>query len=660
MINYFEKMTFVDLVKFPFIKKNFFTEVSSDIYYFNITRLAAIALPFFNSFRSQKILRLDFEMISIRADNNELQRLKIYREDIVEFSDQLEKSEVLNKFRSHNNNTPRLHSYLTKGVVDGEISVDGSVNRSLYIITVVKWHLDLINAEAANLILQNRTWAPLLETFATRQNINLKIKRNLFLTLRTRLKVFLSLSYYPRLYFILKNLKYLSSDRIIHKPTKPTIFVDGRGDLHFKNDGKNSDFFWEMNSTFDKSRIVYKYLTADQKKQLHNYGVLPVSGSARFRNVLSIPKVKKRRGLYSIAKDEYSELNHMIRTYRSNFAYWRSFFKKYNTKVYFSWYKFDNSHMAVADALQSEGGISILWQMALNAIQESMCKTDTDILLSYSSHCAGVDKKISSNYNYNIITGYPKDYAKNFAMGDAYKIRNLLKSNGAKNIVCVLDENSLDDSRWHTGHKYQIENYSFILENLLRDKHLGVIFKPKRSIDLRKRIGEEVWSMLEKAKDTGRCYIFDETIGFTTLSTPIVACLASDLCIHSHLCAGTAGLESALAGIPTILIDREFTPASILNDLPKDHVVFNNWCDAIAGMNEYFSSKNRDKEFGNWSLILDDLDPFQDGLAAQRIGDLIESLFEGFKNNYSREEIMMRSVEKYAKKWGSDKIIEPT
>ena len=286
-----------------------------------------------------------------------------------------------------------------------------------------------------------------------------------------------------------------------------------------------------------------------------------------------------------------------------------------------------------------------------------MCKTDIDILFSYSNHCANIDKKINSNFRYNIISGHPKDYAINESMGSAIKLKNHLKSNGAKNIVCVLDENSVDDSRWHTGHQYQKDNYSFILKNLLQNEDMGVIFKPKRFINLRKRLGEEIWFLLEKAIKTGRCYIFDETKGYTTLATPIVACLASDLCIHSHLCAGSAGLESALAGIPTILIDRECATASLLTELPEGSVVFSNWNDAIDGVNDYFSANSKDKKFGNWSSIIEDLDPFRDGLGAKRMGDFLESLFLGFEEGLDREEVMMRAVERYADKWGSDKII---
>ena len=595
-------------------------------------------------------------MTQIRAENNELQRLRIYREDLVIINQRIKENQNFKTYSEQGHLPERLENYILRGLTGGEISVKGTINRSLFLIQVLAWHMRSKKTNEVNLFLEDRTWIPILREFAHKENINLFVTRNFLLIIFNKLKIIFSVSNYPRLYFLLKNLRYFSFDIQKIKNDLPTIFVEGRGDIHFKNDGNNSDFFWEMNSDFRKDRIIYHHKTHEQKRALNQYGIRSISGNAKFGDAFDVLKYKGNKPL-SLLKKEYSEINYLINTYQSNYLHWRSLFRKYNTKVHFSWYKFDKSHMAIADAIKSVGGVSILWQLALNAIQETMCKTDTDILFSYSSHCANIDKKINSSFKFNIITGYPKDYAIKASFKSSLELRNLLYSNGAKNIVSVLDENSLADSRWHTGHKLQRENYSYILENLLKKDDMGLIFKPKRFIDLKERLGGDVWSLLQKGVETGRCFIFDETKGFTTLATPIVASLASDLCIHSHLCAGSAGLESALTGTPTILIDRESTPVSILNKLKKGSVVFDNWPDAIDALNIHFSSQNKDEEFGNWSSIIDDLDPFRDGLGAMRMGNFLESMFKGFDKGLKREDVMNLAVKEYSDKWGSDKII---
>ena len=56
--------------------------------------------------------------------------------------------------------------------------------------------------------------------------------------------------------------------------------------------------------------------------------------------------------------------------------------------------------------------------------------------------------------------------------------------------------------------------------------------------------------------------------------------------------------------------------------------------------------------FGDWSPIIDDLDPFRDRKAAHRVNSFLSSLLDGYKAGYRREEILENSVETYAKKVG--------
>ena len=133
--------------------------------------------------------------------------------------------------------------------------------------------------------------------------------------------------------------------------------------------------------------------------------------------------------------------------------------------------------------------------------------------------------------------------------------------------------------------------------------------------------------------------------------------LASDVCIHGHLSAGTAALECALEGIPTLLIDREGAPYSKLSELPKEKVVFQDWPSAIDSMLLHFNSPEGLPGFGDWSSIIDELDPFRDGMAANRMGTYLKWLIDGFDDNLDKEVVMLNAAKMYIKKWGSDKII---
>ena len=163
--------------------------------------------------------------------------------------------------------------------------------------------------------------------------------------------------------------------------------------------------------------------------------------------------------------------------------------------------------------------------------------------------------------------------------------------------------------------------------------------------------------LLEKAEATGRCYIYEDSGRYTTSAPPVLAGLSADICIHGHLCAGSAAFECALEGLPTLLIDREGSPSSKLYDLPEGKVIFRDWPSAINATLEYFNSHENIPDFGDWSSIIDDLDPFRDGMAAYRMGTYLQWLIEGFENNLDREAIMTNAAERYKIKWGQDKVI---
>jgi hypothetical protein len=115
-------------------------------------------------------------------------------------------------------------------------------------------------------------------------------------------------------------------------------------------------------------------------------------------------------------------------------------------------------------------------------------------------------------------------------------------------------------------------------------------------------------------------------------------------------------LECGLEGLPTLLIDREGAPASKLNELPEGKVVFKDWPSTIDAMMEHFNTSGVIPDFGNWSSIIDDLDPFRDGLAAKRIGDYLQWFLQGYKQGLDKESIMENAAIRYRKEWGMIKF----
>ena len=137
------------------------------------------------------------------------------------------------------------------------------------------------------------------------------------------------------------------------------------------------------------------------------------------------------------------------------------------------------------------------------------------------------------------------------------KLRNILHSNGVKKIVSVFDGNSTSiDLRWHSGNEIQKENYEYIILEMFKNKQLGIIFKPKAPQTLKKRLGR-VYDLLLKAKETGRCIILENKTEYHSPIPPILAGLASDICVHCDLSSRSSALECAAAKKNVLLLDRE-------------------------------------------------------------------------------------------------------
>jgi hypothetical protein len=393
-----------------------------------------------------------------------------------------------------------------------------------------------------------------------------------------------------------------------------------------------------QNSKLSYDDITYKAHTKNEFRLLEKCGINPVYESGVFRfGCKRNYKVPKIRYLYKYRK-EYSMIKTLLYLYDLERFNWSIFFKKNNIKIYNTWFKYSSSHMAISDAIKDNNGIATTWQMAFDGFHNFENIVYTDIQYVFSKFDLSLNKSLGSKAKISYDYGYPRDYSSKIVFDEAQKIRKHLKSNGVKKIIFSIDENSLDDYRWHTGHDLQRDNYSYILKEVLSKSWLGVVFKPKNYITLRKRLGS-VNDLLIQAELTGRCYIFKESGRYTTSAPPILAGLSADVCIHGHLNAGTAALECAIEGIPTLLIDREGAPYSILNKLGREVVVFKDWSSAIEATMSYFQDFNSIPGFGSWSNFLKNIELVSDGKSADRIGNNLHEMLELCNKNYSRKEI---------------------
>ena len=86
-------------------------------------------------------------------------------------------------------------------------------------------------------------------------------------------------------------------------------------------------------------------------------------------------------------------------------------------------------------------------------------------------------------------------------------------------------------------------------------------------------------------------------------------------------------------------------------------MIFKNWPETIDAVMEHFQTPGGVSGFGDWSSILEELDPFRDGKARQRIGEYIKCYLNSIDKGKSRDHAIKCAAINYAEKWGEDKVV---
>ena len=341
---------------------------------------------------------------------------------------------------------------------------------------------------------------------------------------------------------------------------------------------------------------------------------------------------------------EYERLRH----------FWTDLFHQNDVRVFVTYNKLDAPICAISDAIQSLGGISVNYERSFASFASPDFNASSDVMFNFSQTSVDLEMESGSYTGYQVVTGYLGDHRFPLIKESARSIREDLKNNGSKHIVAFFDENAPDDDRFSLGHGLTRENYSFLLEKVLANDWFGLVLKPKSPTTLHRRLGP-VSELLKQAEATGRCFMFHEG-GMPCLHPPSAAAFAADIAIHGHLWAGTAGIEAALAGVPTLLMDLEGWKVEPLYGLGLGRVVFEDWDGLWEACSQHWSSADGIPDFGDWGSTLDKLDPFRDGRAAERMGTYIEWLLEGLRSGQDRDTVLANTAERYCAQWGHDKV----
>lgn len=642
------------------------------------------------------VRRLAFRLVDVRDKEGLSIRLRVAYQDLAAAQRYAIAEPIFQQLLQSEPPANRLPIFLAKNLAIGGQSEGDTMWRSLLKVQVCVWKAKEEAGEgwSAVLFLERRPWFKAIANYAAQEGLTI-----IPVAPTLRFKSFLRRRLPPAVIDLLRVLRYrprrlslasLFQGRAVSEPSahagnelklsvdgtghsvqdsRSRVAVEYYGQLNLNRPELHSDlFFWQSSALEGRDLLVTfafpQYpLNEAEWSELREHGIGAVALHASVTSIPGVPVFtrravlpRKQRGGPVGGGLEAAWLGKQAATYHALRSYWTEVFKACRVKVYVTWHKYDAIHCVMADALQALGGVTTIYQRAYESHPSAETTIGADIVFGFSPEVAEVERLSNSVIRYHVTTGYVGDHHFPLLRAGAQRVRHGLEQHGAQRILAYFDENSLDDDRWHTGHSFMRDNYSFLLEKVLAEPWLGLALKPKTPRTLRRRLGPVV-ELLDRALATGRCHIYE---GGTNQGSypPAAAALAADVAVHGHLCAATAGMEAALAGVRTLLLDREGWPVSPLYRLGVGRVVFRDWQGLWEACLDHWRSPEGVPQLGDWSPMLSELDPFCDGRAAERMGTYIRWLMEGFKAGLNRETVMADAAERYCTRWGSDKVTQ--
>jgi hypothetical protein len=451
------------------------------------------------------------------------------------------------------------------------------------------------------------------------------------------------------------------------------LAVEYYGHLNLGAPETVSDLFFFQQSNFSARDILIYFglpgipATDTEWSEIKNRGISAVAINSRATVTPRVPVFNHRKRDVKVDwpddKTENNKTNVFVRKwlrqymsdYRQQCDYWVDFITRHNIKIHVTWYKNNSHHCAILDALKTTGGLGVVYQRSFEHCPTPWTFTTADVVFGFSRLGAHIGWDRYSSIPYYVAVGYLGDHRFGLLRKQADQVRASLQRHGAKKIVAYFDEQAINEPRWNLAYESTLEQYSYLLNKVLENPWFGLILKPKVPLTLRSRL-QPISDILRKAEETGRCFVYGGA-GKHSSYSPAAASLSADVAIHGHFFAATAGVEAALAGTPTFILDYEGVPQSLLYDLGTEDIIFRDIDSLWRACVEHWNSPGGIPRFGDWSGILDEIDPFRDGRAAERMGTYLGWLMEGFKAGLPRETVLADAAQRYSDAWGEDKVL---
>lgn len=623
--------------------------------------------------RGLRIERLAFDAAQIFDEEGVLVWQRLYYRDMRETLDCAVRQPAFGAFLADATASGGLKAYVRKQALPGVTLFAGSgLWRAMYLVQVALWQArrDGVADERVTLFLNRCPWIAAIGEYACAYGgLTVVAVGSGFRPRDTLLRLL------GRDALLLREKArrlFAPPEKVSRRETPPLcLALQYYGHFNLEQPQRYSDFFFWQQSDFPGDRLLALFnipkdpLDAEKLAALSRQGMRGLAlrhdaaacpGAAVHAETAFLSNLGGAAKVLAGALRplEAGWLDGQRLAFRSQKDYWKRLFERQNVKVFATWFKYNGDHCAIGEALRELGGALAVYQRSYEGNPTVQTALLADVYFGFSCNGAAVEAGAGSAIDCYVTTGYLGDHRFPLVQEEAAQVRRRLQQHGARRIAAFFDEGSFPDARWGVDARRLQAHYAFLIEKLLGESDFGLVLKPKVPSTLVKRLGP-VGELLGRAVATGRCHVYEEGV-LQGSAPPAQAALSADLAIHGSVASGTAAVEAALAGVPTVLLDDDGWKTSPLYKLGKGRVVFDDWEALWHTWKENRTRPGAVPGFADWSPILDEIDPFRDGRAAERMGTFLKWMIEGFSAGQSREAVLARAADRYRRTWGEDKI----
>lgn len=325
-------------------------------------------------------------------------------------------------------------------------------------------------------------------------------------------------------------------------------------------------------------------------------------------------------------------------------AFFQSLFESYNIRVHFGLYsEKDQNLMALHLACQRLEAIDIYMHWSNHPVEQIM--PAADVYFTWGPFYNFFYKRFAHGFNHLIYCGYLYDDKFLFLKNLGKKYRKEFIRDGVKFVLCFFD-NAYFEGGWFKR-EVLIDCYLKLLTEVKRNKDWAIVLKPKRPETLAVTLTPEIKSMIDELISDNRCKILDHK------EFPAAAASMSDLVVGFGAFS-TPVIEASLMGIKSIGFDPSHHCSYPLFKIGTNKIIFEDIEDMLKHIRNSASHFYQDTDFGNHSFILSEIDPFQDGKAAERIGRYMQNFLKEAGKGLSKAEALKSTNDFYRRVYGDN------